>query len=522
MKNRKILLVLLLFLVASLAFAGGQGDVKQEDLAKRILLVASVDSITTWDPSASYSTEIAYFTNFYEGLIRATPPGSEKPFEPLLATDWKASPDGLVWTFNLRKGVKFHDGTDFKADAVKYSFERTMELGLGAAFILDPIKEIKILDDYTVEFHLSYAAPLDRIVASAYGTWIFSPATKEKPREWFEDGNVAGTGPYMLESYKPDQELILKKFPQYWRESSQPGMEQVVIRIVKDAVTMQNMLEAGQADVVTLVPQESLKSVDGRPDCKVLLGPSFMNYAIHLNTRRPPLDNVLVRQAISYAIPYQDIIKASVAELGRQAAGPIPFGQFGFNSELPTYKCDLQKAKELMSKAGFPNGINRTLVFTFAAENAAHQAYAPLIKEGLERIGIPVEIRPIMWTAQWELMKGDPAKAQDLGALLWWPTFNDPYETLASLWRTEKKPFFNFAYYSNPEYDKIIDEAYATPDTKKALELYKKAQELLVREAPSVYLFDLTTAVPMRENIEGYSINPSYPKAMYFYGVFKK
>lgn len=521
MKKRLVILILLPLLVVSFAFAKGQGEVKQEDLAKQILLVASVDSVTTWDPSASYSTEIAYFTNFYEGLIRATPPGSAQPFEPMLATEWKASPDGLLWTFVLRRGVKFHDGTPFTAQAVKYSFERTMELGLGAAFILDPVKEIRIVDDYTVQFHLSYAAPLDRIVASAYGTWIFSPSVKDKPREWFEQGNVAGTGPYFLESYKPDQELILRRFTEYWGDKSIPALDRVVIRIVKDAVTMQNMLESGQADIVTLIPQESLKAVDDRPDCKVLLGPSFMNYAIHINTVRPPLNNVLVRQAISYAIPYQDIIKVSVAELGRPAESAIPFGQFGFSSGSK-YSYDLQKARALMKQAGYEGGIGRTLVFTYAAENAAHQAYAPLIKENLEKIGIPVEIRPILWNAQWEMMKGDPAKAQDLGALLWWPTFNDPYETLASLWRTEKNPFFNFSYYSNKEFDTIIDEAYATPDETKALTLYKKAQEILMRDAPSVYLFDLTAAVPMRANITGYVINPSYPKAMYFYGVYKK
>lgn len=332
----------------------------------------------------------------------------------------------------------------------------------------------------------------------------------------------AGTGPYLLDSWKPDQELVLRKYEAYWGGWTRPSAERIVIRIVKDAVVLQNMVEAGQADIVTLVPRESLASVDGRPDCKVLTGPSFMNYAIHLNTRKPPLDNALVRQAISYAIAYQDIIKVSVASLGRQSVGPIPRGEFGHDPKLPQYRYDLAKAKELMRQAGYPDGLKRPLVFTFAAENAAHRAYAPLVKENLAKIGIEVEVRPIMWTAQWEMMQGDPEKAQDLGALLWWPTFNDAYETLASLWRTEKTPFFNFAYYTNPEFDALIDKAYTTPDAAEALKLYRQAQEVLVREAPSVYLFDLTTAVPMRENVEGYLINPSYPKAMYFYGVYKK
>ncbi|MBN2050674.1 MAG: ABC transporter substrate-binding protein [Spirochaetales bacterium] len=521
MKKQWALVLFLLMTASSLVLAGGKSEAAEEDLSKQVLIVGSVDSVTTWDPSASYSTEIAYFTNLYEGLIRAAAPGSDQPFEPLLATAWEASPDGLEWTFTLRRGVTFHDGTAFNAQAVKYSYERTMELGLGAAFILDPIESITVVDDYTVLFKLSYAAPLDRIAASAYGSWIFSPAVKDKGREWFEEGNAAGTGPYKLESYKPDQEIVLVRNENYWGPKDTPAVQRVLVRIVKDAVTMQNMLEAGQADIVTLIPKESLSSVDDRDDCKVLTGPSFMNYAIHLNTQKPPLDNVLVRRAISYAIPYDDVITVSLGDLGTKAVSPIPFGQFGCATDLPQYTTDLAKARDLMKQAGFAGGIDRTLVFTFAAENAAHQAYAPLIKESLEKIGIPVEVRPILWTAQWEMMKGDPLQAQDLGALLWWPTFNDPYETLASLWRTEKKPFFNFAYYSNPRYDDLIDRAYATPDEDEALKLYRAAQEILVQEAPSVYLFDLTTAVPMRENIQGFVINPAYPKAMYFYGVKK-
>jgi peptide/nickel transport system substrate-binding protein len=521
MKGRASLFAVLL--VASSLSAFAQGTSAAGD-PKKILIVASVDGVTTWDPAASYSTEIAYFTNFYEGLVRATPPGSAKPFEPLLATSWKASADGLVWTFFLRKGVKFHDGSPFNADAVKYSFDRTKKLALGAAFILDPIKEIRVVDDLTVEFRLSSAAPLDRIVASSYGAWIYSPAaTKDKPREWFEEGREVGTGPYVLDSWKPDQQMVMNKFDGYWGGWKQPCVERVAIAIVKDAVVMQNMLESGQADIVTLVPTESLDRVDKRADCRVLIGPSFMNYAIHINTKRPPLDNVLVRQAISYAIPYKDIIRVSVSDrLGRQSVGPIPEGEFGHDSNLMQYTYDLAKAKDLMKKAGLADGIKRPLVFTYAAENAAHAAYAPLVKESLAKIGIDVDVRPIMWNSQWEMMKGDPAKAQDLGALLWWPTLNDAFETLSSLWHSEAAPFFNFAYYKNAEFDALVDKAYVASSSADTVKMYQQAQEILLRDAPSVYLFDVVNAVPMRKNVQGYVINPSYPKAMYFYGVSKQ
>jgi len=174
-----------------------------------------------------------------------------------------------------------------------------------------------------------------------------------------------------------------------------------------------------------------------------------------------------------------------------------------------------------MKEAGYPDGIDRTLIFTYASQNAAEQSFSPLIKEGLAEIGIDVEIQPMMWTSQWELMKSGAEEGQDLGALLWWPTFNDAYETLSSLWATEKTPFFNFSYYSNPEFDSLISTAYATPDEDEALKLYKEAQTILIDEAASVYLFDVKTAIPAREKVQGIKINPSYPKVIFYYDIWK-
>jgi len=491
-------------------------------LPKKNLVHASTDSITTWDPSAAFSTEASYMPNLYEGLLRAAPPGSEKYFEPLLATDWKASEDGLIWTFYLRKGVKFHDGELFNAQAVKCSIERTMKLGLGAAFIFDPVKEIKVIDAYTVQFTLKYAAPFDRIVASANAAWIMSPKSAQKGREWFEEGHVVGTGPYTLESWKPDEEIVFKKFEDYWGGWEGPHFDKIIVKIIKDAVVQQNMLESGEADLATRLPTESLDEVDARKDCEVLRGPSFMNYAMHINTVKAPLDNKLVRQAISYAIPYQDLITVSAAGWGRQAVGPVPYGEFAHDESLFQYSYDLDKARELMVKAGYPKGIDRKLILTYAAENETERAFSPLIKEGLSKIGIEVEVRPMTWTAQWELVKGDPLKAQDLGVLLWWPTFNDPYDTLYSLWHSEEKPYWNFTYCKYAEFDRLIDEAYSTPDPKKAEELYSAAQKILIEDAPSAFLFDVERAVPKRANVKGYIINPSYPRVAFYYYMHKE
>jgi len=458
----------------------------------------------------------------YEGLLRATLPGSDQDFEPLLATSWEASDDGLSWTFYLRQGVKFHDGEAFNAQAVKTAIERTMNMGLGAAYLLDPIEEIEVVDEYTVRFKMSYSAPLDAIMAGAAAAWIMSPKSAEQSREWFDEAHGVGTGPYMLESYKPDEEIVFTKFDDYWGGWKDTNITKIIVRIVKDAVVQQNMVESGEVDIALLVPPDAVSRIEAREDCKVLRCPSFVNYACHLNTAVAPLDNKLVRQAILYAIPYQDIITVGVAGRGTQALGPVPYGEFGYDESLFQYSYDIDKAKELMELAGYPDGIDRTLVLTYAAENELERAFCPLIKEGLSEIGIDVEIRPMIWTSQWELMKSGPEGAQDMGVLCWWPTINDAYDTLYSLWHTEEAPFFNFAYYKNSEFDDLIDEAYATPDTENRKRLYSEAQAIIIEDAPSAYLFDVTLVIPFRSNVFGLEINPSYPRVVFYYNIYKQ
>ncbi|MBW2056607.1 MAG: ABC transporter substrate-binding protein [Deltaproteobacteria bacterium] len=522
MDKRRILKPVSILAVAALFVMGLALPGEAAKLPKDILVFASTDSITTWDPSAAYSTESSYMPNIYETLIWVSPPGSDKPFQPGLAEDWRVDDNGLKWTFYLRKGVKFHDGGMLTAQVVKDSIERTMKMGKGAAFIFSPLKEIKTLSDYAVQFILKEPAPFDRIIASANAAWIISPKAVGNDRKWFDQGREAGCGPYMLESWKPDEEIIFRRFDDYWKGWEGPHFTRIVVKIVKEATVAEQMLEAGVADLATRIPTESFRTFDAKECCELLKGPSFMNYYIHLNTAKFPFNNKLIRQAVSYAIPYKDIIDVSVAGFGRQAVGPVPNGQFGHDDTLFQYTYDLDKAKSLMAQAGYPNGIKDRLMFTYASENPAEKAFAPLVKEALGRIGIEVDIRPMIWTAQWELMKGGPEKAHHMAAVMWWPTFSDPYETLYSLWHVEEKPYWNFSYYKNPEFDRTILEAYSTPNPKQAKALYSKAQEMLIEDAPSIFLFDIERGVFKRAELKGYVINPNYPRVPFFYNMYKE
>lgn len=491
-------------------------------LPKDLLVFASTDSVTTWDPSAAYSTEATYMPSIYETLLWVSPPGSKEPFQPGLATSWEADETGKIWTFQIRQGVTFHDGGRLDATVVKRSLERTMDMGKGASFIFGPIESITVLDEYTVRFNLKEPAPLRRILASANAAWIMSPKAVDNDREWFDRGQEAGCGPYVLERWKPDEEIVFKKFDNYWKGWDGPHLERIVVKIVKEGTVAEQMLEAGAADIATRIPTESMRDFDDKDCCELLSGPSFKNYALHLNTAVFPFSDQRIRLAVSYALPYQDIIEVGVAGFGREAVGPVPYGQFGHNQDLHQYQQDLDKARALMQEAGYPDGLEEEVLFTYTSENQAEKNFAPLVKEALAKIGIQTSIRPMIWTAQWDLMKRGPEGAQDMSAVLWWPTYSDPYETLYSLWHIEDEPYWNFSYYKNPEFDQLIKKAYFAVSQGESKALYSEAQSLLIEDAPSVFLFDVTEAVFKRNEVKGYTINPNYPRVPFFYDMYKE
>jgi len=513
MKKMMKWLVLVLSVVAIATPAGAM---------EKNMVYSSPYGFTTLDPSVSYSTELQYMANMYETLIRVNPPGSKELFSYVLATGYTVSDDGLEYTFTLRKGVKFHDGTPFTAEAVKFSIERTRNMGKGAAFIWGDLKEIQIVDDFTVKFILKSKAPLPAIAASSYASYIMSPAVGDKGPEWFDQGNDAGSGPYTLKQYKSGESWILAKFDGYWGGWDGNHIENVLVKYTKEGLVQLKMLQSNEAMLANRLPIDSYTKVREAENTKVIDGPSYYNYMAFFNTTRSPLDRQKVRKALTHAIPYDDIIKVGFDGMATQARGPVPKGQFGHTGDVIQYEYDLAKAKRLLAQAGFPDGGFK-LTLTYAAENVSEGRIAPLIQGEFKKLGIDVEVKGITWTQQWDKAKGDPKEAQDIFLLLWWPTYSDPYETLYSLLHNEKgKPAWNLAYYVNPAYDNMIRKAYEMTgsDPAKALDLYVQAQNMVQKDAPVAWLVDVMQTWPMNSRLQGLVINPAYPGVPFFYEMY--
>lgn len=483
----------------------------------RILRVAATASVTTWDPSASFSTEALYMANLYEPLMWINPDGT---FNPALAESWETSEDGLTWTFHLRDGVKFHDGEPLTADAVVKSIQRTIDLDTGAAWIWWMVDKMQAVDEKTVEITLTTPYPLDRVAASTYAAWIISPAAAAQDSAWFEEAREAGTGPWMLESYKPDEEIVLTRFEDYWGGWEDNQFDKVVISIVPEQVVQAQMLEGGEVDLALSLPVENLESFRANSNFTVYEDATLFNYVGFMNTRKPPLDDKLVRQAIAYAIPYDDVVEVATGGLGQQARGPVPHGLWPYSDEVFQYTYNVDKAKELLAEAGYPDG-GFSLVLTHAAENLNEERFAPVIKDALAELGIEVEIRPMLWAQQWELAKGDPTEAQDMFLLLWWPTISDGYDNLSSMFKCEEKPFFSLAYYCNEEYDSLVNGALdlTATDPEKAQEMYIQAMNILAEDSPSLFLYDTKVFRPVPVSLEGYEYNANYPFSTFFYPI---
>ncbi len=527
-RKKSIFLTLILIMLVALSGwgCGGTGTGQNNDGGEQpqiAFYAFNSEPILDWDPSVMYSNGIVVLNNVYETLLRYDAINNE--IIPVLASGYSKSEDDLTWTFKLREGVKFHDGTDFTADDVKASIDRTIALGKGAAFIWDPVEEIVVKDDYTVDFLLKYPAPLDLIASSGYAAFIMSEeAIESNPDDWFSLGNEAGSGPYKLESYKMGEEVVLARFEEYWNGWEGKHFDMAVIKKIPETASRRQLVEKGEADITMELPYEDIEALKDSPGVSILAEPSFQNLLSFFNTEKAPLDNKLVRQALSYAFPYDDVVEYAMGGYATQGKGPIPAGHWGHGKDLFQYEHDMEKAKELLNRAGYPEG-GFELLFTYMAGDEAEKKSAELFKAELAKLNIDLEIRGMPWESQWELSKNpDPQKRQDILTMYWWPDYASPYSWFYSLYHSEEEILFNMAYWENAEFDRLIDQGNEKSgiDRQEAENLYIQAQEILIDEAPSIFAYDKRYVWVTNSSFKGFKNNPIYPNVVFFYDTYRE
>ncbi|MBN2203651.1 MAG: ABC transporter substrate-binding protein [Thermoleophilia bacterium] len=488
--------LLLLAAASGLVLACGGDDEGSGDEAqtpKTLRLASAYEFATSWDVRVSGFAESAYLRNMYDGLLIAAPPGSAEEFIPQLAESWEVSEDGMTWTFNLRQGVKFSDGEAFNADAVKFSFESTMERGGGASYILGDIESIDVVDEYTVAFKIAYPFPLDKVLSACDATYIFSPASAGlETEDW--TGKSFGTGPYMIESHKLGDEYVFVRNPNWWGEWQDGNPETVVLKIVGELSTQRQMLEAGEVDFIYQVDRDAAAAMQGNPDLQVFSVASTYQYQLVLNTLAPPLDDKTFRQALAWGTPYDDIQAACGGDaLAPRAIGYVPQAMYGASADLPQYSYDPAKAADLLAQAGYPDGEGaRKLTLYYLTDVALHDKYTPLVKEAYEELGLEIEMKPILASAWEPLVQGPMDQRHDILSERAYPSYAHAYDMLNYQFHSFDEVEYNASYWSSPATDRLLDEAWQVEatDSARAQEMYNEIQRIVLEECPIIPLFD--------------------------------
>lgn len=510
--------------------AGSTGSTKSTDSgnsgssesAKKDTLVygRSGDSVSL-DPISTTEGETFKVTeNIFETLLEYG--DQDTTVNPGLAEEWSVTDDGLSYTFKLRKGVKFHDGTDFNAEAVVFNFNRWMN-GNEESFPYysmfggykgeegHVIKEVKAVDDYTVQFDLTrpQAPFLKNIAMSPFG--MASPAAVEKYGDKFRE-NPVGTGPFKFVEWKQNDRITIEKNTEYWKDGY-PKLNKVIFRVIPENTARLNALANGEIDLMDGLNNSDEATVLGNDNLQIIERPSMNVGYIGLTTNRKPFDNKLVRQAINHAVDKQSIIDAFYGGKADAAVNPMPSSIEGYNDAIEPYPYDLEKAKALLKEAGYENGFEIDLWAMPVARPYMPEAQkvAELIQESLSKIGVTANIQSVEWATYLD----KAAKGEfDMFMLGWTGDNGDPDNFIYTLLDKDSIGSNNYAYYSNDELHDILIQAQTEPEQEKRNELYRKAQEIIHDDAPWVPLVHSTPLLAAAKDVANYLPHPTGSEAL--------
>ncbi|MEN8698719.1 ABC transporter substrate-binding protein [Bacillus infantis] len=525
MKKRNGLLMLVFALLLSLGLAGCSGsqssgtdegekdsgsDAGGETAAGGTLVFGRSGDSDALDPAITTEGESFKVTvNIFETLINFGEQDTE--IQPGLATEWEESEDGLKHTLKLREGVKFHDGTDFNAEAVVFNFNRWKagnkeEFYYYASQFGDVLTEVKAVDDYTVEFTLSrpIAPFLKNLAMSPFG--IASPAAVEKAGDKFTD-NPVGTGPFKFKEWKRNDRVVVEKNPDYWQEGL-PKLDSVIFRVIPENSARLNALSTGEVDLIDGVSFSDVGQIEGNAELQLFDRPSMNVGYLGLTNTRGPLKDKKVRQALNYAVDKQALIDAFYSGYAEPAKNPMPPGIAGYNDEVQDYEFNPEKAKELLKEAGYENGFEMELWAMPVARPYMPdgQKVAEAIQANFADVGVKAKIVSYEWGTY--LDKANKGEADSF--LLGWTGDNgDADNFLYVLLDQDTIGSNNYTYYKNQEVHDLLIKAQTLTDQAEREELYKQAQLIIKDDAPWIPLVHSNPVLAGKADITGFKPHPT-------------
>ena len=501
---------LVLAVLAALTLVTGASAAPPKDAIVIGLLAEPV----TMDPPQITDLNSARVTKrIFEGLV-GQELGSYK-LVPGLAQSWDISKDGLLYTFRLRPNVKFHDGTPFNAEAVKFVFDRQLN-DKGPYYatgtypyvkgFLGNVAGVEVVDASTVQIKLK--APLTPFLQylAHQSLFMFSP---EALKKWGKEivKHPVGTGPFKLETWEPGLKVVLSRNDAYW--GGAPKIRQAIYVPIIEAQARLVGLKTGDIDLTMDVPPDSLDELRKDPNIAVAESDSSAVWYVTLNTRHPILKDRRVRQALNYAVNKEAIIRDILRGTAIVARGPLSpvYGSY-YEESLARYPYDLEKARALLKEAGYANGFE--LAFLVPGSGSGMQSpveMATVIQANLAQVGVRAKIQTMEWGAYLKKYLEGP----DMAEMSWNPSIGDPDHMMYMLLSSDRfPPAFNGGYYQNDRVDDLLRRGRTTIDEKARVPLYREAQKLVVEDAPWIFVDHGKQVIVHRKRVQGFKLHPNF------------
>jgi peptide/nickel transport system substrate-binding protein/oligopeptide transport system substrate-binding protein len=485
-----------------------------------VLRLASNDDVPTLDPAVGYDTASWTFEQaIFDTLVRYGDDDVE--LHPAVATSWESSPDATVFTFHLRNDVRFTNGRPVTAADFKYGIERvsdpaTLSKGMEyyqeiagaaefAAHRKPHVDGIETPDPYTIIFRLTGPDP---IFPHKLAMPFASAVPREVVEKWGEDfsRHVVGSGAFKLREWIGGQRIVLEKNHDYWVKG-EPRLDGVAEQVGVNGELQWLKFESSEIDVHDAIPPSEFPYVIKTPALRALtLNKSTVTTSyLGMNCRMPPFDDVRVRQAFNYGINKEKLI-AVINGRGVAARGVLPPNLPGYDPDVRGYNYDPAKARALLEQAHFPHDLKPVLWFR---ADQTGEMLAESVQQDLALVGVSVRLKPVAWGPLLEAIR-QPKNVQ-LFMNGWEADFPDPENFLSVLLSRKQFGSNNDTFYTNPEVDKLLDQAALMTDFKKRYALYDQAQRIVIADAPWVFLLHPVNYVIRKPWVHDYIMNPMRP-----------
>ena len=496
MRSKRSLMVsgMMVFLFALMLASTVQAQVSTKNT---LVFVMGTEPVSLDPPNAVDALSLLVNRLVYDSPLMATESGDT---EPGLFTRWEHSADGLTWTFHIRKGVKFHDGTSLNAAVVKENWDRCMSevKKVGRRSFFTPwANNIKIIDEFTIQTESPEPfAPIISFLAHGSGGMV-SPAALAKYGDRINQ-NPVGTGPYRFVEWLPGNRIILERNDNYW--GPKPKIKRLDFRFVKESGARLMMLESGEADLVMKISPADVDRLKKNTSLEVRIEPFNRIMGFYVNTTAPLLKDIRFRQALAYAIDRESIVKYIMKGVATSANSVIGGTTYG-TATVPGYEYNPEKAKQLLKEAGYKG--EPLTIETTKGRSTMDMETSVAVQSYWQNVGINAKVAVQEFaTLQQILTKGNYQVAL-LGAS---PSTGDGDQVLRSRYHSDfipPKGATNYSRYANAQYDKLAIDQLSELNVTKRLALMKQAQEMLVRDLPFIPLYRLDEVLAYRKNLKG-------------------